>query len=107
DTDGEQGDDVAPAARRGRWRWGGANPLWRHVERPRQNERDRKANEKKHDHEAQGPRRQVPRRKDSGRQLDYAAGHDDISDGDAINFSPFNFFEETAHSLSITNLRAR
>lgn len=65
------------------------NSVRRDVKGPGEHEGDRKTGEQTHDHETQGPNRQVPSRKNRGRELDDAGG-DDVSDRGAVNLAPLS-----------------
>src|SRR5262249_59761283 len=68
------------------------------IEGPCKNECDWEPDEQQHDHHAQRPVWQFPRRKRSRRKLDDAACCDDVSHRHLINLSPLHFLEEAAHN---------
>jgi hypothetical protein len=74
----------------------------RNIESPGQDQRDGKPDEQKHDDQAKSPVWQLPRRKNGRTDLNDKPRGDDVGRRHAINFPPFNLFEETAHRASIT-----
>jgi hypothetical protein len=78
-------------------RRGDANPFRGYVKRPGQDESDWKSSQQQHNDQALRPIRQLPGRKDRRRNLNDAPGHDDVGNGDAINFPPLHLLEKAAH----------
>src|SRR4030095_12820076 len=89
---------MAPTVRprRGRRR-SCANSLRSDVVSPRQNQCDGKSHQQEHDHKAQRPVWQFPRRKNGGTDLNDESRSDDVSARNAIDLSPLHLLEEAAH----------
>src|SRR6266498_4129645 len=82
------------------------NSLRSNVVGPGEDERDRKTDQQKRDHEAQTPIRQFPCWKHGRGDLNQEPRGDDVSGGDAINLSALQFLKEPAHSIygSVTTI---
>ena len=76
--------------------WRCTNALRCDVVRPGKNERDRKTQKQKGDHQTQRPVWQFPGRKCGRGQLYHASRGNNISRRDAVNLAPFHFLEEAA-----------
>src|SRR4030095_6313201 len=74
-----------------------------HVVSPREDERDGKTDQQKHDDKTQRPIRQFPRRKNRRTNLNDECRSDDIRSRDAIDFPSLQFREEAAHRLEGTS----
>ena len=64
------------------------------IEGPGENQRDRKSEHKKYDHNPGNPIRDFQDRKDLRRDLDDEPAHHCVSDGSAIDLAPLQFGEE-------------
>ena len=73
------------------------NPLRRHVVGPREDQGDWKTGQQKYDHKPQRPVWQFPSRKNRRTNLNDKPCGNDVSGGDAIDFSTLQLLEETAH----------
>ena len=68
--------------------------LRRHLERPRDDERDRKSEEHQHDYRGRDSIRQMKGGDDRRRDLHHQPADDGIRDGDFVNVAPLQLGEE-------------
>src|ERR1043166_7435664 len=74
------------------------NSLGCDVVSPGKNQSDRKSYEQEHNHKAQCPVWQFPRRKNRRPDLNDKSRSNDVSDGDPVDFPPLQLLEEAAHN---------